>query len=86
MESIAAMTFDLAPTIASDLPRRNAAGISRSWTSTVHIMFGFRTLDPDPSEGCSRWTAAVRVHPLSQSTTDPPQTRLVSPAGQAVVG
>ncbi len=55
-----------------------------AWTvlssSGVHIMFGFRTLDPDPAKGAAL-AAAVRVHPLSQHA-DPPQTRLVSPAGR----
>ncbi|ROP66094.1 DUF1254 domain-containing protein [Curtobacterium sp. ZW137] len=46
----------------------------------VNIMFGFRTLDPDPARGAAL-AGAVRVHPLSQHD-DPPVTRLVSPAGR----
>lgn len=49
-------------------------------SSGVHILFGFRTLDPDPERGAAL-AAAVRVHPLSQHD-DPPTTRLVSPGGR----
>ena len=46
----------------------------------VNIMFGFRTLDPDP-ERSQALVDAVRLYPYDQRD-DPPATRIVSPAGK----
>ena len=55
-----------------------------SWTvvhsTGVNIMFGFRTLDPDPVRSAAL-ADKVRVHPLSLHE-HPPATRLVSPGGR----
>ena len=50
----------------------------------MNIMFGFRTLDPDP-ERSAALVAAVRVYPYAQRD-DPPPTRIVSPDGRAWSG
>ncbi|SOC88192.1 Uncharacterized conserved protein [Curtobacterium sp. 314Chir4.1] len=49
-------------------------------SSGMNVMFGFRTLDPDPDAGLAL-AQQVRVHPFSQHD-DPPETRLVSPDGR----
>ncbi len=50
----------------------------------MNIMFGFRTLDPDPQRARAL-VDAVRVYPFAQRD-DPPATRLVSPGGRAWTG
>ena len=46
----------------------------------MNIMFGFRTLDPDPGRARAL-VDAVRVHPYAQRD-NPPPTRVVSPDGR----
>jgi hypothetical protein len=46
----------------------------------MNIMFGFRTLDPDP-ERSKALIDAVRIYPYERRD-DPPPTRVVSPAGR----
>ncbi|TCI97617.1 DUF1254 domain-containing protein [Aeromicrobium sp. IC_218] len=50
----------------------------------MNVMFGFRTLDPDPASA-RRLVDAVRVHPLAERN-DPPSTRIVSPEGRPWTG
>ncbi|CAM3688426.1 DUF1254 domain-containing protein [Occultella aeris] len=50
----------------------------------TNIMFGFRTLDPDPDRS-QALVDAVRIYPYARRE-DPPQTRLVSPGGRAWSG
>jgi len=45
-----------------------------------NVMFGFRTLDPDPARA-QALVDAVRIYPHAQRD-DPPVTRVVSPAGR----
>src|SRR5271154_2648396 len=47
----------------------------------MNVMFGFRTLDPDPA-GAQALVDAVRIYPYSQRG-DPPPTRVISPGGRA---
>ncbi|MFJ6699540.1 DUF1254 domain-containing protein [Streptomyces sp. NPDC091272] len=57
------------------------AGDLRVLVSTgVNIMFGFRTLDPDP-ERAQALVDAVRIHPRAADPDENP-TRLVSPQGR----
>ena len=53
-------------------------------SSGVHIMFGFRTLDPDPAKS-KALVDAVRIYPWSQRD-DPAPTRIVSPEGKPWLG
>lgn len=58
---------------------------SRVLRSTgVNIMFGFRTLDPDPARS-EELVRAVRIYPYAQRD-DPPPTRIVSPGGRTWSG
>ena len=50
----------------------------------MNIMFGFRTLDPDP-ERSAALVAGVRIYPYAQRD-DPPPTRIVTPDGRAWTG
>lgn len=50
----------------------------------MNIMFGFRTLDPDPAASLAL-AEGVRVHPFALHD-DPPATRLVSPDGRPWTG
>ncbi len=50
----------------------------------VNIMFGFRTLDPDPARS-KALVDAVRIYPYEQRD-DPPPTRVISPDGRAWSG
>ena len=65
-------------------PGQDVPEHDQSWSvirsSGVNVMFGFRTLDPDPERGAAL-AAAVRVHPLAEHD-DPPATRLISPDGR----
>jgi hypothetical protein len=69
-------------------PGQDVPAHDDSWnvvhSTGMNIMFGFRTLDPDPDRSTAL-AAAVRVHPLSQHD-GPPTTRLVSPDGRAWTG
>lgn len=53
-------------------------------SSGMNIMFGFRTLDPDPAQS-KALIEAVHIYPYAQRA-DPPKTRLVSPDGRAWSG
>ncbi|WP_091227215.1 DUF1254 domain-containing protein [Microbacterium sp. 3J1] len=53
-------------------------------SSGVNIMFGFRTLDPDPAEA-DALVRGVRIHPYSQRE-NPTPTRIVSPDGRPWTG
>ena len=46
----------------------------------MNVMFGFRTLDPDP-ERAQALVDAVRIYPYSRRD-DPPATRVISPKGR----
>ena len=46
----------------------------------MNVMFGFRTLDPDP-EGSKALVDAVRIYPYARRE-DPPETRVLSPEGR----
>ncbi|MGC5166001.1 DUF1254 domain-containing protein [Luteimicrobium sp. DT211] len=50
----------------------------------VNIMFGFRTLDPDPDRS-QALVDAVRIYPFSERD-DPPATRILSPDGRPWTG
>src|SRR4051812_20959055 len=50
----------------------------------VNMMFGFRTLDPDPDRA-RKLVDAVRIHPYADRH-DPAPTRIVSPAGRPWTG
>ena len=50
----------------------------------MNIMFGFRTLDPDP-ERSRALIDAVRIYPYERRD-DPPPTRVVTPDGRAWSG
>jgi hypothetical protein len=52
--------------------------------SGMNIMFGFRTLDPDPARA-QELVDAVRIYPFAQRD-DPPPTRVISPGGRAWTG
>jgi hypothetical protein len=53
-------------------------------SSGVNIMFGFRTLDPDP-ERADALVRAVRIYPYADRE-NPAPTRIVSPDGRAWTG
>jgi hypothetical protein len=50
----------------------------------VNIMFGFRTLDPDPARS-QALVEAVRIYPYAERD-DPAPTRIVSPGGRPWTG
>jgi hypothetical protein len=50
----------------------------------MNVMFGFRTLDPDP-ERARALVDAVRIYPYAERE-DPPPTRVISPDGRAWSG
>ena len=50
----------------------------------MNVMFGFRTLDPDPQRA-QALVDAVRIYPYAQRD-DPPPTRVISPDGRAWSG
>jgi hypothetical protein len=50
----------------------------------MNVMFGFRTLDPDPGRSAAL-VAEVRVYPYAQRN-DPPPTRVIGPDGRAWSG
>src|SRR4051812_5431296 len=47
----------------------------------MNVMFGFRTLDPDPARA-QALVEAVRIYPYERRA-DPPPTRVISPGGRA---
>ena len=52
--------------------------------SGMNVMFGFRTLDPDPQRA-QALVEAVRIYPYAKRD-DPPPTRVISPDGRAWSG
>jgi hypothetical protein len=50
----------------------------------MNIMFGFRTLDPDPARS-QALVEAVKIYPYDQRD-DPPPTRVISPGGRPWTG
>jgi hypothetical protein len=52
--------------------------------SGMNVMFGFRTLDPDPARS-KALVDAVRIYPYARRE-DPPSTRVLSPEGRAWSG
>lgn len=66
----------------SEAPEAEGHHLLRS--TGINIMFGFRTLDPDPSRA-QALIDAVRIYPYEQRD-DPPATRVVSPGGRAWSG
>jgi hypothetical protein len=65
-------------------PPAQTAGYRILTATGMNIMFGFRTLDPDPTRA-QALIEAVRIHPFAQRD-NPPPTRLVSPDGRAWSG
>ncbi|WP_312168691.1 DUF1254 domain-containing protein [Microbacterium sp.] len=72
----------LAPGVAEPSDLGDDHRVLRS--SGVNIMFGFRTLDPDPARA-DALVHAVRIYPYSDRA-DPAPTRIVSPDGRAWTG
>jgi hypothetical protein len=62
----------------------DADGIFALQATGMNVMFGFRTLDPDP-ERARALVDAVRIYPYTQRE-DPPPTRVISPDGRAWSG
>lgn len=58
----------------------DASGFRLLASTGVNIMFGIRTLDPDPAKGRAL-VEQVRIYPYSQRS-DPSPTRVVSPQGR----
>lgn len=48
-------------------------------TTGMHVMFGFRTLDPD-AERARALVEGIRIHPFDERAA--PQTRIISPGGR----
>lgn len=65
-------------------PPAETAGLHVLESMGVNIMFGFRTLDPDP-QAAKALVEAVRIYPLAHRD-DPPPTRLISPDGRSWSG
>lgn len=72
----------LAPAVAE--PDDLDAGYRVLHSSGVNIMFGFRTLDPDPARA-DALVNAVRIYPYADRA-NPAPTRIVSPDGRAWTG
>ncbi|WP_291038906.1 DUF1254 domain-containing protein [Herbiconiux sp.] len=64
----------------TDAPADLPAGHRTMQATGMNIMFGFRTLDPDP-ERSAALVDAVRVYPFSERD-EPPETRIISPDGR----
>jgi hypothetical protein len=67
-------------TEAPDVP----AGFYVQHSTGMNIMFGFRTLDPDPARA-QALVDAVKIYPYTLRE-DPPPTRVVSPGGRPWTG
>ncbi|MGF9755760.1 DUF1254 domain-containing protein [Microvirga sp. 0TCS3.31] len=69
-------------------PGRDAPEVGEGYyvqrATGVNIMFGFRTLDPDPARA-QELVEAVRIYPYAERD-DPAPTRVVSPDGRAWTG
>jgi hypothetical protein len=61
-------------------PPTGTDGLHVLRSTGVNIMFGFRTLDPDPA-ATEALIDAVRIYPWAQRD-DPPPTRVISPDGR----
>jgi len=65
-------------------PGQDPPGVGEGWyvqrATGMNIMFGFRTLDPDPAR-TRQLVAAVRVYPYDRRD-DPAPTRVLSPQGR----
>ncbi|MGO7983805.1 hypothetical protein ACC691_38845, partial [Rhizobium johnstonii] len=59
-------------------------GIRILHSSGMNVMFGFRTLDPDPVRSAAL-VDGVRIHPFSDRE-NPAPTRVVSPDGRRWTG
>ncbi|OJX73294.1 DUF1254 domain-containing protein [Leifsonia sp. 71-9] len=75
-------TLVLAPGV--DVPDGVPSDIRVMHSTGVNIMFGFRTLDPDPARA-EALVEAVRIYPYAERD-DPRPTRIVSPDGRAWTG
>ncbi len=62
----------------------DADGYNVMRSTGMNIMFGFRTLDPDP-ERSQALVDEVRIYPYTERN-DPPPTRLISPGGKSWTG
>ena len=62
----------------------DADGMFTLQASGMNVMFGFRTLDPDPQRA-QALVEAVRIYPYAKRD-DPPPTRVISPDGRAWSG
>ncbi len=62
----------------------DAEGYFALQSTGMNVMFGFRTLDPDPARSRAL-IDAVRIYPYEQRD-DPPPTRVVTPDGRAWSG
>lgn len=65
-------------------PPADVDGYYLQRSSGMNIMFGFRTLDPDPVRS-QALVDGVRIYPYAQRDA-PPHTRVVSPGGRAWTG
>jgi Protein of unknown function (DUF1254) len=65
-------------------PVPEADGFLALHATGLNVMFGFRTLDPDP-ERAQALVDAVRIYPYAQRE-DPPPTRVISPDGRTWSG
>lgn len=61
-----------------------ADGLYPLASTGMNVMFGFRTLDPDPVRA-KALVDAVRIYPYAQRE-DPPATRVISPEGRPWTG
>ena len=65
-------------------PPDDVEGYNVLSSTGMNIMFGFRTLDPDPDRS-KALVDSVRIYPYDQRD-DPPATRIISPDGRAWTG
>ena len=65
-------------------PPPDAGGLTLLRATGNNIMFGFRTLDPDPARSRAL-VDAVRIYPFAQRH-NPPPTRVLSPGGRSWTG
>src|SRR3954451_6599346 len=65
-------------------PVPDAEGTFALQATGMNVMFGFRTLDPDPQRARAL-VDAVRIYPYAERD-DPPPTRVISPEGRAWSG
>ena len=65
-------------------PAPDSDGFYALQSTGMNVMFGFRTLDPDPKRA-QALVNAVRIYPYAQRD-NPPPTRVISPDGRAWSG